>query len=492
MSQGMRTNVSISSLLDSNSSSSSSANNNTTGAAVMTNLKKLQTKPTPARQVHTPIQQLVSKFQTSFDPSAQPVNGAGTTNSPLEASQQQKQHSPQAHPSTSSTGNKVNMIVGANSSKPRSLTLSPSPSISAQVKKFQTQFQVEPVVSPQPKSKTSINSIINMDDDFSSTPPPPPPAPAASTHSAVDNSCNYQNLVKRKKQPSASAQTTNSTEAKKRKPNTPDVDNSSPTTASKLNLPQSRIKETDASSKPSDLSKKLPKPDTAPPKPVKLAAPTVINLLNPVEGEDAVQSSAVKESHSTDKSDNKTNNNKSIEKTLKEKEQEKDKDKAEPPIVALNIPLLDPKDPQPGKAEVVVNVLKLAEDKYGWSVMHPKAKSAIEVIDDMIDDEDDDDDDDDLADDQDKAAPPSTAPQNSNSVLSAAPRGKELTEEQLVRQHEIRMIRKVGKYDFEDPFIDDVELQMEEDISSTKEGFFVYWGPLVDDRSSNKKAIKKK
>ena len=49
------------------------------------------------------------------------------------------------------------------------------------------------------------------------------------------------------------------------------------------------------------------------------------------------------------------------------------------------------------------------------------------------------------------------------------------------------MIRKVGKYEFEDPFIDDQELQMEEEISSTKEGFFVYWGPLVDDRNSNKK-----
>ena len=62
-----------------------------------------------------------------------------------------------------------------------------------------------------------------------------------------------------------------------------------------------------------------------------------------------------------------------------------------------------------------------------------------------------------------------------------------MTEEQLYRQHEVKMIRKVGKYDFEDPFIDDQELQMEEEISSTKEGFFVYWGPLVDDRNSNKK-----
>ena len=45
---------------------------------------------------------------------------------------------------------------------------------------------------------------------------------------------------------------------------------------------------------------------------------------------------------------------------------EKEKEKPEPPIIALNIPLLNPKDPQPGKAEVIVNVLKLAEEKYGW------------------------------------------------------------------------------------------------------------------------------
>jgi hypothetical protein len=56
------------------------------------------------------------------------------------------------------------------------------------------------------------------------------------------------------------------------------------------------------------------------------------------------------------------------------------------------------------------------------------------------------------------------------------------------------MNRKVGKYDYEDPFIDDEELQWEEEITSTKDGFFVYWGPLVDDRNnttSNKKASSK-
>ena len=164
---------------------------------------------------------------------------------------------------------------------------------------------------------------------------------------------------------------------------------------------------------------------------------------------------------------------------------------------------MNPKDPQPGKAEVIVNVLKLAEEKYGWGIMHPKSKSAIDVMDDMIDDEDDDDneDDDDIIEIVENQPPPSPLPShqiqqsklaqgangNSGTSLNQQQKGKELTEEQLYRQHEVKMIRKVGKYDFEDPFIDDQELQMEEEISSTKEGFFVYWGPLVDDRNSNKK-----
>ncbi|CAK7892810.1 hypothetical protein CAAN1_08S04236 [[Candida] anglica] len=146
----------------------------------------------------------------------------------------------------------------------------------------------------------------------------------------------------------------------------------------------------------------------------------------------------------------------------------------EAPIIALNIPLLDPKNPKPGQAQVVVNVLKLAEEKYGWAVMHPNAKSAIDLMDDIMDDDEDAADEDD---DEEKAAP------TLNEEVSKKDT-PELTEEQLVRQHEVKMNRKVGKYDYEDPFIDDVELQWEEEITSTKDGFFVYWGPLVEDRNA--------
>lgn len=179
----------------------------------------------------------------------------------------------------------------------------------------------------------------------------------------------------------------------------------------------------------------------------------------------------------------------------------------ERPTIILDIPLLDPKDPKPGKAEVVIDVLKLAEDKYGWSTIHPNAKSAIDIMDEMIEDDEDGvevDNDGEDADDKEaekskdkekeKDADNDTEMDNVEKAKDNEKEKKEkrkddedLTEEQLVKRHEAKMNRKVGKYDYEDPFIDDEELQWEEEIASTKEGFFVYWGPLVDDRTKSKK-----
>lgn len=187
--------------------------------------------------------------------------------------------------------------------------------------------------------------------------------------------------------------------------------------------------------------------------------------------------------------DKKTNNHKQESekrdhqkenKEIEQKEPEK-KEKKELPILALNVPLIDPKNPKLGQSEVVVNVMKLAEDKYGWDALHPDAKSAIDVMDEMIEDDDDNDnmEEDEVVIEEDE---------------TKKKKEDHLSEEQLVRRHEARMNRKVGKYDYEDPFIDDDELQWEEGISSTKEGFFVYWGPLIDERqgNNNKKAIKPK
>lgn len=140
------------------------------------------------------------------------------------------------------------------------------------------------------------------------------------------------------------------------------------------------------------------------------------------------------------------------------------------PVVVLDIPLLDPKDPKPGQAEVVVHVMKMAEEKYGWNSMHPNSKSAIDLMDELLDDEDDveDDEDDEVVTVDEKGAP----------IKKKDEKKKEN------KKKETKVNRKVGKYDCEDPFIDDTELQWEEEIATTKEGFFVYWGPLVDERST--------
>lgn len=162
-------------------------------------------------------------------------------------------------------------------------------------------------------------------------------------------------------------------------------------------------------------------------------------------------------------------------------ETDKPDEKDQPlPIIALNIPLLDPKNPKPGQSEVVVNVLKLAEDKYGWNAIHPNSKSAIELMNDMLDDDEegDDDEEEDLQIVDDKGNP----------VKGAKPKE---AEEVAKKKKITAMNRKIGKYDYKDPFIDDEELQWEEEIATTKEGFFVYWGPLVEDRNSGATTSKK-
>ncbi|GME96626.1 unnamed protein product [[Candida] boidinii] len=46
--------------------------------------------------------------------------------------------------------------------------------------------------------------------------------------------------------------------------------------------------------------------------------------------------------------------------------------------------------------------------------------------------------------------------------------------------------RRVGKYDLNDPFIDDEELLFEEQRSSTRDGFFVYYGSLVEENQNGR------
>ncbi|QBM88260.1 HPC2 and ubinuclein domain-containing protein [Metschnikowia aff. pulcherrima] len=151
-----------------------------------------------------------------------------------------------------------------------------------------------------------------------------------------------------------------------------------------------------------------------------------------------------------------------------------EKEKLQLPVIALDVPLLDPKNPRPGQAEVVVNVMRLAEEKYGWAAVHPEARSTFDLMEDVLDDEEDGDEEED------------------EEVMIVDEKGNALKKkddggDKKKKKVPPKVNRKVGKYDFEDPFIDDAELQWEEEITTTKEGFFVYWGPLVDERQPTKK-----
>lgn len=327
--------------------------------------------------------------------------------------------------------------------------------------------QLKPAFALQPAAnKHSIDSIINTED-----------APAQVSKDkkrpiVKTDLANKKPKTEPKKsaKPAVKPEAKKTTKAKKKTPDSVSADKPSiyPTmTADKTPFSQASIKVPAASFIESDSDKatsagpETPSKDTA---------------------EDSMEVDQVKYGKEEE-----TRDSKAKDKDSKEKEKEKDKEKGrsekeaivEVPVIALNIPLLDTKNPQPGQAEVVINVLKLAEDKYGWNTIHPNAKSAIDLMDDILDDDDEGEDE--------EEEDVSVADEKANPLKKK----EELTEEQLIKRHETKMNRKVGKYDYEDPFIDDAELQWEEEITTTKEGFFVYWGPLVEEKSATKKSASK-
>lgn len=165
-------------------------------------------------------------------------------------------------------------------------------------------------------------------------------------------------------------------------------------------------------------------------------------------------------------------------------EDTKDGSETSLPVIVLDIPLLDPKNPRPGQAEVVVHVMKMAEEKYGWNAVHPNSKSAIDLLDEMLEDEDDgEEDEEEETIVVDKGATTKKKDDITKDKDNSKDSSKDKDKEKKKKKGP-KVNRKVGKYDCDDPFIDDTELQWEEEITTTKEGYFVYWGPLVDDRSS--------
>ncbi|RLV94792.1 Histone promoter control protein 2 [Spathaspora sp. JA1] len=462
-------NVPISSLLDSNQ------DNTFPDTIPLSQLNVKSSKPNK----NTSLSSLVSRYQTTFNFSSTPTpepedDDIIILDNPPTLPTKKSKSQPSTKSSKSPSSGSGKSTPQASRQQASLPTLMPKPAseqasqpknfnYSDQIKKFQTNIQFGPAstTGTASLSKTSINSIINLDDEESDSTKPSTPTPTSGPPPPKK-----RRTAPTKKTASPKAEPVTS-RPKKKSPSETSSALANVTAAAPVKKPLHAGMITERSS------------TTAP---VKLGAPSFVDLLNSDHESDKVE-----------QVNGKSEDDKIAKPEDKVKEKEKEKEKPEPPIIALNIPLLDPKDPKPGKAEVVINVLRLAEEKYGWSVVHPKAKSAIDIMDDMLDEDDegDEDDEDDVIVDEEKSTASQATP--APTATTTTSKDKELTEQQLVRQHEIRMIRKVGKYDYEDPFIDDVELQMEEDITTTKEGFFVYWGPLVDDRNiSNKKGASKK
>ncbi|AGO10151.1 AaceriAAR158Wp [[Ashbya] aceris (nom. inval.)] len=142
------------------------------------------------------------------------------------------------------------------------------------------------------------------------------------------------------------------------------------------------------------------------------------------------------------------------------------------PVIVVDVPLyqVDTNDYLDENGQVVFNFYNLVHEKFNTQQTAQSragssaAKDRIEQGDDIAMADDDDDDDDDEEDDDDPSATGAVGASPSKSKKKSNPmKGKS----------------RVGKYDIEDPFIDDSELLWEEQRAATKDGFFVYFGPLI-------------
>lgn len=455
-----------------------------------------ETEPTEVPAGNNDLRDMVSRFQTNItvgnsnvpiliddgpvpdlEPSPLPHSptkvSEGTTNVPIEKTPQPIM----IGPSSASASPSISNLMASEKLQQTLDQQELNSSIVDHIKRFQTNF----VASP---SKTSISSIINVDE------PEMLPIPER-TIPNPESSVVPEDKTTVPENKTAEKSTTKKPAPKKRK-----LEKKPGTTGNK------RKKTPEVISKPEKEVINLPPPE-------------LIDVSN--EGKSTIQEEKEENIGPIDPEKEKEKEKEKERERSREKERERErererelerielekKEKKELPIIALNVPLIDSSNPKAGQSEVVVNVLKLAEDKYGWSTIHPEAKSAIEVMDDLIEDNDGEDnkdeenkeeEDEEEEELEDRDGGSTNANGGTNSGGNKKKKDENLTEEQLMRQHQTKMNRKVGKYDYEDPFIDDDELQWEEKISSTKEGFFVYWGPLIEERNNNtsKKSTKKR
>ncbi|KAL8404842.1 hypothetical protein RB594_009646 [Gaeumannomyces avenae] len=154
-------------------------------------------------------------------------------------------------------------------------------------------------------------------------------------------------------------------------------------------------------------------------------------------------------------------------------------DKKQAPSIVLEIALN-------GETNKYVNFMRMAEDKYGWDALHPReaahrdrkariaaAASALEKNEkagsgrETCDEETD----------QESGADESNA-ENGNAAAAVAS-GPDAAADDAPKKIRRKRNFKEDEYDKEDDFVDDSEMLWEEQAAASKDGFFVYSGPLI-------------
>lgn len=118
----------------------------------------------------------------------------------------------------------------------------------------------------------------------------------------------------------------------------------------------------------------------------------------------------------------------------------------------------------PFENNTVVDFNHLAEEKYGYETIHPQ----IVVADDLLVDDDAEDGDDNNDDEEEELPREPVVPGNTQNPTQSAQNKKPK--------------RMIGKYDLNDPFIDDAEMEWESQAAATRDGFFVYSGVIERER----------
>ncbi|KAL8378554.1 hypothetical protein RB599_008391 [Gaeumannomyces hyphopodioides] len=154
-------------------------------------------------------------------------------------------------------------------------------------------------------------------------------------------------------------------------------------------------------------------------------------------------------------------------------------DKKQAPSIVLEIALN-------GETNKYVNFMRMAEDKYGWDALHPReaahrdrkariaaAASALEKNEkagsgrETCDEETD----------QESGADESNA--EGGNAAAAAASGPDAAADEPAKKIRRKRNFKEDEYDKEDDFVDDSEMLWEEQAAASKDGFFVYSGPLI-------------